>query len=314
MATTPAPYTQELRASFDRMLYVLAQLEPEELENARLDNGWTPAVLVAHVAFWDDAQRRRMEAAVRGEPYVRPAGDNDGRAAAESRPFTQLLAEAEVARAALIAFAQSLSAEALASEYPEGERTLSLDKLLAHMINHVRSHTAELFAYAASLRRWGRAGLRNLLDVQHSILLDSVAGLDETTIQTTQVAGGWTLRDQLVHILAWSEYGHHVVAAWPEVSASAIAEWEAAPGEDEDEANARLLSNRAAMTMIDVLDMLATWHRRTLLRIDKMDDALLASHGDFGTPWGGEGELCHFLYSMCLHQAEHAVEIWETRT
>ncbi len=312
LAAQPAPYALELRSRFDRLLYVFAQLEPHEVDNVQLDNGWTPKGLLAHVAFWDTVQRCRMERALAGATsFALPAGDNDNRAAQELRPFAAVLAEAEAARAALVDFAATLPATALAHAYPEDDHTLSLDKLLRHMVNHTSQHTRDLFAYVASLRRWGRAGLRDLLDVQHNLLMDSIAGLDEETILTTRVAGGWSLRDQLVHVLAWSEYMYHVLVGWPAVAPAAIAEWIRAPGESEDAVNARTLQNRATMTMIEVVDMHATWHRRTLARIDALDDATLASKGDFG--WGEQGELCHFLYSMCLHQAEHALEIWEVR-
>ncbi len=308
----PPTYALELRTEFDRLLYILAQLEPEELENAHLNNGWTPRAVLAHVAFWDDAQRRRMQEALAGaRTWARPPSDNDNRAASEQRPFAEVLAEAEESRAALIAFAESLSPEELARDYPEDDHTLSFDKLLRHMGNHTRQHADELFRYVASLRRWGRARLRNLLSVQHEMMMDSIAGLDEATILSTHVAGGWTLRDQLVHLLAWSEYGWLVLADWPTAAPAALAEWMAADGETEDDVNARLLANRADMNMIAVVDMLATWHRRTLARLDALDEAALAVSGDYG--WGEEGELCGFLYRICLHQAEHALEIWETR-
>ena len=308
----PAPYTLELRATFDDLLYILAQLEDDEIENGHLANTWTPKALVAHVAFWDNVQRRRMEDALGGaRSFVRPPGDNESRAAAEQRPIAEVLAEAEAARTALIAFAASLPAEALARNYPEDEHTLSFDRLLLHMVQHTRQHRDNLFAYAASLQRWGRAGLRELLVVQHSLLMDSIAGLEEQTIITTRNAGGWTLREQLIHLMAWSEYRYLVLADWPALPPGAIAEWQTHSGEGEDEVNARLLAKHSAMNIIEIADMLGAWHRRTLARFDALDDATLGSAGDYG--WGAEGPLCRFLYSMCLHQAEHALEIWESR-
>jgi hypothetical protein len=210
-----------------------------------------------------------------------------------------------------VAFAESLTLADLTHDYPEDDHTLSFEKLLRHMVNHTRQHSDELFAHVASLHRWGRAGLRDLLDVQHNLLMDSIAGLDEQTILTTRVKGGWTVRDLLVHTMEASEYCYLVLADWPAVSPAAIAEWQAAPGETEDDVNARLLANRAHMNIIEIADMLATWHRRTLARFDALDDETLDSCGDYG--WGAEGPLCRFLYTTCLHQAEHAIQIWEAR-
>ena len=309
-----ATYAERLRRSFDALQYHLALFEPAEIEESRLENGWTPKAVLAHVAYWDDAQRERMQRALRGEAAgQRPsAGDNDERAALdEQRPFAEVLAAAEAARARLVAFAETLDPAALERDYPEGERSLSLDKLLAHMVDHTRRHAADLFAYCGSMQRWGRAGLRHLLDEQHNALMDSVAGLDEATILSTHLSDLWTLRDQLVHTLAWSEYAYRVVEAWPNLPAEAIRDWLPAEGETEDDANARLQAQRAGMTMIEIVDMLATWHRRLLRRFDALSDEELCSYGDFG--WGQHGELSRFLYSICLHQAEHAQEIWEKR-
>ncbi|RME60902.1 MAG: hypothetical protein D6790_08595, partial [Caldilineae bacterium] len=54
-------YVRRLERSFARLLRVAALLNEEEVHRPCLAGGWTPAALVAHVAFWDDFQRRRME-------------------------------------------------------------------------------------------------------------------------------------------------------------------------------------------------------------------------------------------------------------
>jgi len=62
---TPEEYTDRLIQSYRRFSETLALLEPEEYTSPCLPDGWTPVATVAHVAFWDDYQRRRMEAALR---------------------------------------------------------------------------------------------------------------------------------------------------------------------------------------------------------------------------------------------------------
>jgi uncharacterized damage-inducible protein DinB len=307
-------HAERLRRSFDRLQYTLALLEPGEVENARLDNGWTPKAVLAHIAFWDDVQRTRMERILQGEAsgLHASAGDNDERAALDAeRPLAEVQAAGEAARARLVAFAESFDPAALARDDPQGERRAALDRLLAHMVDHTRRHAADLFAYCGSLRRWGRAGLRRLLDDQHSALMDSVAGLDEATILGTYIDDRWTLRDQLVHVLAWSEYAYHVVEAWPNLPAEKVRAWIPGAGETIDDANLRLHTQRAGMTMIEIVDMLATWHRRMLRRLDALADDDLCRDGDYG--WGERGDLARFLYNICLHQAEHAQAIWEKR-
>jgi hypothetical protein len=127
----------------------LAQLDPGEIESARLPGGWSPKALVAHIAFWDDYQTRRMQAALSGASaaagFARPPAGNDERAAAdEARPWPEVAAAAQAARERLVAFARSLPPEALARHYPEGDQSLSLLERLQHMARHVRNHSLDL--------------------------------------------------------------------------------------------------------------------------------------------------------------------------
>jgi hypothetical protein len=294
----------------------LALLELTEMEQQSLHDGWSPKALLAHVAFWDDFQRRRMQAALQGDSaqsgFARPLQDNDGRARQDdTRSLDEILAGAESARDRLVAFAASLDTSALEITYPEGQENLSLDRLLTHMAHHTRSHEAEVARYCGSSRRWDRSSLRHLLATQHDAMMDSIAGLEESTILSVRLPDGWTIRDHLVHILAWSENCYLVVDGWPTVSHATISAWLEGDGESLDDVNARLLAQRAAFTMIDVADQLAAWHRRLLRRLDGMREGGLAEVGDFG--WGKQGELSEFLFGVCLHQAQHAEAIWRWR-
>jgi hypothetical protein len=286
------------------------------MEQRSLHDGWSPKALLAHIAFWDDFQRRRMQAALRGDSaqigFTRPEQDNDYRARQDdARSLDEIVTWAESARGLLVAFAESLDPPALEGIYPEGQGSLSLDRLLTHMVSHTRSHEAEVARYSGSTRRWDRSRLRHLLDIQHNAMMDSIAGLDEATIMSVRLPDGWTIRDHLVHILAWSENCHLVVDGWPAVSHAAISDWLESDGETVDDVNARLLTQRAAFTMIDVADQLATWHRRLLRKLDGMREGELAAVGDFG--WGKQGELSEFIFGVCLHQAQHAEAIWRWR-
>lgn len=313
--TDPAPYAGRLRASFDGLLRTLALLEPEEMDATRLENGWSPTALLAHIAYWDGAQCARMEDAVAGRAGAWSATlheGNDARAAEDgTRPFDEVLAEAEANRMRLAEFAASLSSEALAREYPEGRILLSLPRLLDHMVNHTHRHTQDLFSYASCARRWSRAALRSLLDTQHSAVMESIAGLDEATLLSVYLSQEWTVRDHLVHILAWSEYAYRRMECWPELDPGFVGDWLTAEGETEDTVNARLHNKRIGLTMIEVVDWLATWHRRLLRKLDEIADEEFCAFGDYG--WSRQGDLCGFLYGTCLHQAEHAEEIWMWR-
>lgn len=315
MSTPSLPsLLDKLQRSYEDLIHTLALLEPEELESVRLANGWTPKATLAHVAFWDAFQTRRMQAALAGESAATglqlPDEDNDQRAARDAqRPWAEILAEADAARQGLIDFAASLTPEALARPYPEGERQLDLAALLTHMIKHTREHTWEIQAYARSLERWGREGMRAFLDRQFTHLLDAIGGLDEESLTTVPVCGVWSARDVLAHVLAWEEYGWQVVQQWPQVDRESLAPW--LEGEHIDAINARLLAQKEGQTLIDLLDGLATMQRRTLTFFDQASDQLLESQGDYG--WGQEGSLLGFLFDLAQHRAEHAGDLWQAR-
>lgn len=310
---TPADLALQLERSFANLLATLALLEPVEIESARLEHGWTPKAVVAHVAFWDEVQLRRMQDAVAGRSattgFVRPPESNDERAAGDdARSLDEVMAAAQSARRAMVEFAASLTPVQLAQGYAEGDNTLSLVERLTHMANHARSHARDIGAYCGSMRRWRRDGLRAFLVQQHANLMDSIAGLDEATILSTHVCGFWSIRDVLAHVLSWNEFGYLVMKGWPQVDHAAISPW---INGSEDTINANLLAARADLDMIAIVDWLTTYHRRVLTRYDKLGDAELASSGDQG--WGTQGELADLLYSLALHATEHAEDIWRFR-
>ena len=116
------------------------------------DGGWNPTQVLAHIAFWDRYQTKRLGRAVAGlslptemDEQALAATENDTRAAMERRSRGRLLAESEAARAALLEFVSSLSEESLHARYEEGAQRLSMVQLLHQVgIWHVRAHTASL--------------------------------------------------------------------------------------------------------------------------------------------------------------------------
>jgi hypothetical protein len=314
MTIDVAALADELEQSYAYLWRKLSLLEPEELEKACLQDGWSPKVLLAHVAFWDDFQTRRMEAALAGmwaETAPWPADDNDGRALQDAdRLWQDVVAEADRNRQRMIDFARSLTPEQVEATYREGgkERPV-IAILLNHMPRHVREHAAEIERYCGSLARWGRAGLRRFLFQQHENFLDSIGSLSEETVTTVPVCGVWSVRDVVAHVTAWDEYTLQVVRHWPAMEHTSLARWR--QEEDEDQLNARFHAESAHLDMIHVLDAAATVHRRLLTAFDKLADTDLDGEADFG--FGMQGALSSFLYRMARHKAEHAAEIWEAR-
>ncbi len=312
---TPAELAQELEYSGMLLWETLAELEQEEIESTKLASGWSPKAVVAHVAFWDDYQHRRMEAALAGTSqaagFARPLRDNDERARGDAnRPWHEVEAAAKLARQQLVDFARNIAPAALARDYQEGARTFSVLGQLQHMARHVRAHRREIQAYCGSLARWGRAGLRKIMVEQHNNLMDGMAGLSEDTMNAVQVCGVWTIRDVYAHVLSWNEYCARLLRQWPEPDPDTIRAWQWQEDDTYATFNARLLQTRRDLTMIEICDGLTTEYRRMMRVFDKASDADLGSEG---LTWDGPGIMANFFYDIFVHEAEHAAQIWAYR-
>lgn len=311
--STVEEIAERLQGAYDRLCMTFALLEVDEIEQGRMADGWTPKALMAHVAFWDDYQTKRMQAAVQGHVSggsAPPSLSNDERAQVDDgRDWPQILAEADRARQHMIEFVHTLTPQALATDYPEGERTLSVTDLLEHMVRHTRLHAQDLYRYCGSMQRWTKPTLRRFLLERHNSLMDSISQLTEETIVATQVCGEWSIRDVLVHVLSWNEYQHSVLQQWPDAAHESLTPW--LDGNGIDDINAQLLADRAELTMIDICDGLMTYHRRILRHFDSAELEQLAASGDYG--WGERGTLSGFFYGCALHEAEHAEDIWRYR-
>ena len=323
-----AEYAEKLRRSYLNFRWPLFLLEPDEHTRPCLENGWTPIASVAHIAFWDRFQLQRMQAALghsQKPPIVQTSDTNDEMAANENRSWDTVVNEADEARGELIEFALSLTSEQIEAEYfDRGNRTPIVKNLLERMPEHVNEHAEDVHSYCFSLDRWGRDRLLTFYRRHFNSLLDAITGLTETGCTSVPVCGDWTVRDLLAHILAWDEYILELVKRWPDISLpsrqspatasqepgrdDALAQWTSG---DVETKNARLHADRADLSMIEVLDDLATCHRRIVSRCQKLSEEKLRSEVEYD--WGERGNLVNLLVSMSAHTADHAAEIYAAR-
>lgn len=317
-----AEYAERLRRSYLNFRWPLFLLEPDEQTRPCLENGWTPIAAAAHVAYWDNYQLRRMQAALephRKEPAPGSVESNDEMAAGENRSWDTVLAEADEARQQLINFALSLTDDQIEAEYVDrGERSRIVKRLLEHMPQHVAEHAVDVHRYCFSTDRWGRERLFSFYRRHFNSLLDAITGLTEESCNTVPVSGNWTVRDLLAHILAWDEYVLELVKRWPDIylpdaqtsgqeirKEDDLSHW--ASG-DVDTVNARLHEARAELSMIEVLDGLATCHRRIVSRCRKLSDEEMRTEVEYDV--GEKGNVVNLLVSTSAHTADHAAEIY----
>ena len=256
------------------------------------------------------------------EPVPASVESNDEMAASENRSWDTVLTEADEARQALISFALSLSDDQIEAEYEDrGKRSQIVKTLLERMPEHVAEHAVDVHRYCFSPDRWGREHLFRFYRLHFNSLLDSITGLTEESCTTVIVSGDWTVRDLLAHILAWDEYVLELVKRWPDISLTdALSEGLEVNGGDElsewasgevDTVNARLQDARAGLTMIEVLDGLATCHRRIVNRCRRMSDEAMRTEVEYDE--GERGNLVNLLVSTSAHTADHAAEIYAAR-
>lgn len=324
---TPEEMAKQVTAAHERLWWTLSLLEPQEMETGAMADGWSPKVLIGQIAAWNIIHTRRMikmarpdlvsfiERANGGlmqeEELARLRARDPMRAAVDARlPLDAVLSELERAQTWTTGFLTDESSDLhryLVSETAEPEVFSIFDAMLGEM----RQRTRTLRRWCGSMRRWKKQDLLALLEAQHELLMESIAGLDETTILTTITHEPWSMRDELVHVLAWNEFGLILVDAWPNTKKDDALSWLNEAGESEDEINERLHAERINMNMIEVVDALATVHRRTIKRLEAADDVMLASEADWF--FGASGELAGFVYAMAIHQAEHSEWLWRTR-
>ena len=320
-----AEYAEKLRRSYLNYRWPLFLLEPDEYTRPCLENGWTPLASAAHIAYWDSFQLRRMQTAIDPlgvEPTPVSVESNDERAAGEIRSWNTVLTEADDARQALISFALSLTDEQIEAEYEHrGERTQIVKLLLERMPQHAAEHAVDVHRYCFSPDRWGRDRLFRFYRHHFDSLLNAITGLTEESCTSVRVNGNWTVRDVLAHILAWDEYVLELVKRWPDISlpdhqdsgpedgsADDLSHW--ASG-DVDTVNTRLQEARAGLTMIEVLDGLATCHRRIVSRCRRLSDEALETEVEYDQ--GERGNVVNLLVSTSAHTADHAAEIYAAR-
>ena len=308
--SAPEAVAARLQRSYLNFRWPLFLLDPQESARPCLDNGWSPLAMVAHVAFWDSFQLRRMQSALNATgPVPSPHRSNDERAENEQRSWEAVLAAADEARGDMIEFALSLTAEQIDADYEEnGARRPVLRQLLNHMPRHADEHAEEMHRYCFSLERWGRDRVLRFYRRQFNNLLDAITGLSENDCVSIAVSDEWSVRDILVHALVWDEYTWAIVRQWPHVDLAPLDPWICA---DDDTVNQRLMASKADMSMIDLLDRLATIHRRIAGRYRGLSNEQVQTEVAYNQV--EKGNLVFLLSSMSAHTADHAADIYAAR-
>lgn len=177
----------------------------------------------------------------------------------------------------------------------------SIADVLAHMASHDHEHANDIWRWRASGGHLKRERFRDLILIERRHFLDSLGGLLEEDMVTLEVCGHWTVRDVMAHILSWDEEAYRTAEHWTGDR----------PWQDEalydDEWNEAQVAFRSRLTVIDLADGLATYHRRWLRLFDQASDLDLTLPGM--APWGERMSLLSFFYEMASHDAVHTPDL-----
>jgi len=283
---------RQLQNSFDRLRRTLSELEPAEITAGNMADGITPAQELLSLARDDWACVEQIVPRLQSPPA--PKAEDALWGLQTARMFLCNLVSRD-----------HMPAQAFTSD----DSRETLQTLLQGRIQAAQAAANRLALFCGSTRRWGREPLRTFVIEQHHNLMASIGGITEGTLLSERVCGKWSIRDLLCHVLAWNEYEHAILQEWPSPRPETIRRWMAAGAIDA--INDQLMAERAALDMIGVADGLMTYHRRIVRALTHATDAALAGAGDLG--WGETGELSYFFYTMAVHEAEHAEEIWRWR-
>jgi hypothetical protein len=136
-------------------------------------------------------------------------------------------------------------------------------------------------------------------------LLDTIARLDEATLDRKGVVGEWSIKNVLAHLAAWEDW---VVQALPvRIQTGKTPQDFRARAADEDRFNAEEVAEREELTPDEQLIELERTREALIAYLRTLDGAALARR----RPWAGwEGTLPEYLLaSLRDHEAEHVEEL-----
>jgi uncharacterized damage-inducible protein DinB len=133
-------------------------------------------------------------------------------------------------------------------------------------------------------------------------LMAAVSGLDSDTLSKVKIDENWTIKDLLIHIIAWDEVCLIPLKA---LSTTGVFEAEAIP--DRSAWNAAQVARRSELPMDSI------WRELTRVRLEllgvaqRLDDTQWKM--EFSLPWGERGTVAQILSGLAWHENEHTQQI-----
>jgi hypothetical protein len=300
---------QEMLGARRELMRSLKFIGEKEATGVEFRPKWCVRDVISHITAVEvtalAATRHLVE---EGMPlFYDPVGEREFNIAAIQRrkdfSLVDVVDELDGTRRQLLKLLRRVSDPDLLEEFPVGhtDGMRSLADVLHHIATHDYEHAHDLWQWRADAGLLKRDRFRDLVLIERRTLLDSLSGLFEDDMASVAVCGHWTVQDVMAHVLSWDEEAYRTAEVW-----TAERPWQ----EDtlyDDEWNEAEVTRRAGLTVIDLADGLATYHRRWLQMFDRLSDQELVQPGV--APWGESMALVCLFMEMAGHDAVHAPDL-----
>lgn len=305
-----------LAAERAALLSQLEGLDEAALTHDPVIPGWTAAMLLAHIAYWDAftagrlgklADGRRDEIATIDNDF-RDARNADMQARFAGLPFAEGLALCLKERRGLLLALGRLDDAALERRVRlrPGWR-VAASKWVRWRWRHDTEHSADLIRWRAGyppndpeVRVIHRTLLRPIMGLSRGELLALAAIIPPDERETQPIEGDWTLKQVLGHM---SDYERPGVLALRQVAAGREPAYERTI-EAFEAFNEERGAVWAATPWPEVWAQFVAVRRALLEVAATLDDAALAR--PFTSPWLTTTTACGYLLDMAGHEQEHA--------
>lgn len=289
--TTPVISKSDLLAKIEHG-YVASRAVLDALPAERFDEalpaGWTLKEMVGHLAYWEDTVPEFVESLRTGaaRESAGTVNEQNAKAAASAKDLSRddVLKRWDDAHARVTKMVRSLNDDELAD-------ARIIEKLAGDTVDHYPDHFADLGAAIKTGTELAKAAERAWIPFRLAITSLGLDGLEATT------PSGWTLKDLVAHVTAWSDLTIKRLAQYVETGEPVSS------GRETDDINAEVVERTKDREAREILKELDASIGRLFEDITKLDDKLLHQNDDWAIAIVAGNTYGHF--------AEHHVELFD---
>jgi hypothetical protein len=289
--TTRGTSKSELLAKIEHV-YVASRAVVEALPAERWDEplpaGWTLKEMVGHLAYWEGTVAPFIESLRTGaaRESVGTVDEQNAKAASAVKDLSpdEVLKRWQDAHARVTEIVRSLNDDELANERV-------IEKLAGDTFDHYPDHFADLGAAIKTGSELAQAAERAWVPFRLAITSLGLDGLETTT------PSGWTFKDLVAHVTAWSDLTIKRLAQYRETGEPVSS------GREADDINAEVVERTKGRDAREILKELDASIGKLFEDVAKLDERQLHKNDDWAIAIVAGNTYGHF--------AEHHVELFD---